>query len=197
MRPLLPIGAPGPILKMGVMIFSAPLVRGQDDSGPDDGASDPQLVDGDRETSSASGRRPPGSRCPTGWLPSVPRRHGPRNSRSPSPGRRLADGHWACLIAATSLLGAVDATVADLGLHRRIPSLGEHIMAGQVDDRIAAVDLILPAARRRRVALDHLIGPHLRVAADLVRLPGQDHRLVPLLQQGPSQLPADQPRTPS
>ena len=76
-----------------------------------------------------------------------------------------------------------------------VPAVGEEVVAGEVDDRVAAVDAPTPS----RPATDGSpwttwTGAHRRVAADLVGLPREDHRLVAPLDQPPDQVPADQAR---
>ncbi len=81
-------------------------------------------------------------------------------------------GTRSCLLdRGDDLLRAVDPAVAELALDLRVPSVGEDVVTGQVDDRITAVDLLLPWAGFRRVASDDLIGPHRGIAADVVSIP--------------------------
>ena len=69
------------------------------------------------------------------------------------------------------VIGAVNPAIADLSLDLGIPALGEKVMTSKIDNGVATVNLILPAAFGRGVALDDLIMPELGFAPDHVGVP--------------------------
>ncbi len=92
------------------------------------------------------------------------------------------------------MIGTVDPAIADLSLDFGIPAVDEKIMTGKIDDSVATVNLLLPAAFRRGVALDDLVLAKLGLAPDHVGVPREDHRVVSVIQQPAGQVATDQPR---
>ena len=180
--PPLPIGAPGPSLKIGVMILQGARARRQDDPGPDDRPPDAQRLDRARDLLAlpADDRQEIVARRARLVELFVALRTVVADRRALDEDLGTRSG---LLDRGDQLLGAVDPAVANLALDLRVPAVGEDVVAGQVDDRVAAVDLLLPAARRRRIARDDLVRPHRAVAADLVGIPRQDDRLMAVIQQ--------------
>ena len=66
------------------------------------------------------------------------------------------------------VIGAMNPTIADLPLDLGIPAVGEKVMTGKIDNGVATVNLILPAAFGRRVALNDLVRTELGLAPDRV-----------------------------
>ena len=194
-RPSLPIGAPGLILKIGVMIFRAPSSGARTTPVRTTARRTPR-PSSDSDVSSVSRQTRARKSDPEGtgfrqlFVPTRPVIADRRALHEDlGLGLRLPDRR-------DDLLGRVDPAVADLRLDGRAPALREDVVAGEIDDGVAAVDLVLPAARRRRVARDDLVGPHRRIPPDLVRAPGKDHGMVSRLEERPRQVAADQSRTP-
>ena len=94
------------------------------------------------------------------------------------------------------VFGAVDPAIPDLSFHLVIPPLGKQVVPGKVDNGVAAVDLCLPAALGRWVALNHLEFAELGLAPDRVGVAGKDHRLMTLRRQLGNQVATNQPGAP-
>ncbi len=166
---------------------------GQHDPGPDDRDADPLRLGGVRRLLplAADDRHEVGARGALLGQLLVAVRAVVADGRPLDEDRRgllrLGDGRH-------EVLGRVDAAVADRPLHGGIPAVGEDVVPGQVDDRVAALEADLPAAGLRRVARDDLEEAHRVLAADGVGAARQDDRLVAALDQPPDQVPADQAR---
>src|SRR5262249_12180699 len=67
----------------------------------------------------------------------------------------------------------------------------EKVVPGEMDNRVTAVDLALPAAFGRWVPLDHVEFPKFGLAPQRVGVTREDHRLMPALSQPTGQEATD------
>src|SRR5208282_2770663 len=90
------------------------------------------------------------------------------------------------------LLGALHPAVEDAGLAFRVPALGEDVLAGQVDHRVAAGRGILPGPGAGRVAVDdRAAGP--KALPGLLGPPSQNDNVVRACQQPAYEPASDKP----
>ena len=159
--PPLPIGAapPGSQLEDRRHDAQGPRAPGQHDPGPDPGHADAERL-GRRAAASSHSRQTTAMKSePEGLVFGqllVAVRAVIADRRRLHEDLRAASSP--CAMAATTFSVAVDAAVADLPLDLGVPALGEEVLADQVDDGVAAVELRFPAARDRGIALDDLYG---------------------------------------